>query len=327
MTVPIVLALRQQYPDLKISILSREFFRPFFNEIPEIIFHPIDPEYLNSGLSGLYKLFRKLSEYDIDAVADLHDVLRTKVLKNLFKASRIHNASIDKGRADRKKLVALSKKKLKPIKSIFQRHSDVCSSLGLPIDLSNVKLFRQKEISAEVVEITGNKNSKWIGIAPFATYKTKVYPLNKMEQVIKGLEKKGHQIFLFGGGKKETESLDKISSSFKNCVNIAGRLSFQHELELISNLDLMVSMDSGNGHMAALFGVPVITLWGNTHPYAGFVPFGQPLENSITADLNQYPFIPTSIYGNKIIPGYEDCMQSIESNTIVQKINRLLEAG
>lgn len=327
MIVPVVLALRQQYPDLKISILSRAFFRPFFNEIPNINFYPIDPEYLNSGIAGLYKLFRKLSKFDIDAVADLHDVLRTKVLKNLFKARGIHAESMDKGRAERKKLVVSGRKKLQPIKSIVARHADVCNSLGLPIDLKKVRLLEQKTISKEVTEITGEKKNKWIGIAPFATYQTKVYPLEKMQQVINDLEKNGHQIFLFGGGKHEIESLENIASSSKNCLNMAGKLSFQQELELISNLDLMVSMDSGNGHMAAMYEVPVITLWGNTHPYAGFVPFRQPLENSLISDLNKYPFIPTSIYGNKIIPGYEDCMKSIETDSVVNKINRLLKAS
>ncbi|WKK65831.1 glycosyltransferase family 9 protein [Lutimonas zeaxanthinifaciens] len=325
MTVPIVLALRQQYPDLKISILSRAFFKPFFDEIPEIKFYAIDPEYLNSGIPGLYKLFKKLSKYDIDAVADLHDVLRTKVLTNLFKARGVHAVSMDKGRADRKKLVAIGEKKIKPIKSIFDRHADVCNSLGLPIDLSKVKLLEQKSMSPEVAIITGEKKNKWIGIAPFATYQTKVYPMEKMEQVILGLQKNGYQIFLFGGGKNEIEPLEKIASSSKNCINMAGKLSFRRELELISNLDLMLSMDSGNGHMAAMYEIPVITLWGNTHPYAGFVPFRQPLENSLTSDLSEYPFIPTSIYGDKIIPGYEDCMKSIDTTTVVEKINNILK--
>ena len=62
-------------------------------------------------------------------------------------------------------------------------------------------------------------------------------------------------------------------------------------------------MDSGNGHLAAMYGIPVITVWGVTHPYAGFAPFLQPEENSITADREQFPLIPTSVYGNKVWGG------------------------
>ena len=92
----------------------------------------------------------------------------------------------------------------------------------------------------------------------------------------------------------------------------------------MSNLDLMLSMDSGNGHMAAMFGVPVITMWGNTHPFAGFVPFRQPIENSLLPDTETYPFLPTSVYGNKIVPDYTDCMKTIQPETVANKIKRIL---
>ena len=85
-----------------------------------------------------------------------------------------------------------------------------------------------------------------------------------------------------------------------------------------------MAMDSGNGHLAANYDIPVITLWGVTHPYAGFVPFGQPMEHQIVSDRKQYPLIPTSIYGNKFPEGYENVMRSIEPNTIVQKVERVL---
>ena len=120
------------------------------------------------------------------------------------------------------------------------------------------------------------------------------------------------------------EQLKSMASVSSNCVNIAGTLTFQQELDLISNLDLMLSMDSGNGHMAAMFGVSVITMWGNTHPFAGFVPFRQPIENSLLPDMEKYPFLPTSVYGNKIVPGYTDCMKTIQPEVVVKKINQLL---
>ena len=64
-------------------------------------------------------------------------------------------------------------------------------------------------------------------------------------------------------------------------LNIAGKLSFKEELELIRSLDVMVSMDSGNAHLAAMQDVKTITLWGVTHPYAGFAPFHQPEDYCI----------------------------------------------
>jgi ADP-heptose:LPS heptosyltransferase len=84
-------------------------------------------------------------------------------------------------------------------------------------------------------------------------------------------------------------------------------------------------MDSGNAHIAAMLGVKVISLWGATHPYAGFAPFNQPLKNSLVADRNLFPKLPTSVYGNKIVPGYEDAMRTILPESVVRSVRSQLE--
>jgi len=111
----------------------------------------------------------------------------------------------------------------------------------------------------------------------------------------------------------------------KNVISVAGKIKFQQELQLISNLDVMLSMDSGNAHIAAMLGIQVVTLWGATHPYAGFMPFNQPFENALVADRNQYPLLPTSVYGNKKVEGYENAMRTILPEAIVQKIASVLK--
>jgi ADP-heptose:LPS heptosyltransferase len=143
-----------------------------------------------------------------------------------------------------------------------------------------------------------------------------------MTEVIEKLARNSeYKILLFGGGKKEIEILNSLSAPFKNVINVAGKIKFQQELELISNLDVMLSMDSGNAHIAAMLGVKVVTLWGATHPYAGFLPFNQSLKNALTSDRNQYPKLPTSVYGNKIVEGYEDAMRTITTESIVNLLN------
>jgi ADP-heptose:LPS heptosyltransferase len=106
----------------------------------------------------------------------------------------------------------------------------------------------------------------------------------------------------------------------------AGKLSLEEELALISNLDLMLSMDSGNAHLAAMLGVKVITIWGVTHPFAGFAPFNQPDDYALLADRNLFPLIPTSIYGNKFPEGYENAAGSISFEAIVAKVKSTIPA-
>ena len=146
-----------------------------------------------------------------------------------------------------------------------------------------------------------------------------------MQDVINKLaENNNNKIFLFGGGNKEIEILNQFASQKENVITIAGKLKFEEELKLISNLDIMLSMDSGNSHIAAMLGIKVITLWGATHPYAGFLSFNQPMDSALVSDREKYPLLPTSVYGNKKVEGYEDAMRSISVESVVKKIEHSL---
>ena len=86
----------------------------------------------------------------------------------------------------------------------------------------------------------------------------------------------------------------------------------------------MLSMDSGNAHMAAMLGIKVITIWGVTHPYAGFAPFNQPEDNTILSNREQFPKIPTSVYGNKYPIGYREVTRSIHPENVLAKIESII---
>ncbi|WP_281309484.1 glycosyltransferase family 9 protein [Flavobacterium flavigenum] len=322
MTVPVLRAFLKQYPTVKLTVISRPFFKPFFDGIPNLEFFVFDEKERHKGFRGLLRLFRDLKKLQIDAFADLHNVLRSKVVSLLFALSGKKRATVDKGREGKKELTRAENKIFKQLPTMFERHTKVFDELGFPLDLSNPEFPEKAILSAEITDLIGQNYQKLIGIAPFAQYDSKVYPLDLMQEVISKLaENKDQTILLFGGGKKEIEILDSLSKPFENVINVAGKIKFQQELQLISNLDIMLSMDSGNAHIAAMLGVKVVTLWGATHPYAGFLPFNQSLNNALTSDRNLYPKLPTSVYGNKIVEGYENAMRTITSESIVNLLN------
>lgn len=329
MTVPVLRAFVKQYPGIKITVISRPFFKPFFEGIPNVSFFVFDENDRHKGLFDLIRLFKDLKHLEIDAFADLHNVLRSKIIRTLFALSGKKVASVDKARAEKRALTRAENKIFKPLPSIFERQVKVFSALGFTVDLSHPVFPERTDLDQEISEVIGGVplavGTKLIGIAPFAQYDSKVYPLDLMTEVINQLsENPKYIIVLFGGGKKEIEILDSLSLNKKNVINAAGKIKFQQELKLISNLDVMLSMDSGNAHIAAMLGVKVITLWGATHPYAGFSPFNQPFENALVSDRNQFPKLPTSVYGNKKIEGYENAMRTISPEQIVVKIQSQL---
>lgn len=323
MTVPILRAFSFQYPEVKITVVSRPFFKPFFDGITNLDFVEVHVNGKHKGLLGLLRLYNDLKKCNIDAVADLHNVLRSKIIRGLFAVNGKKVAFTNKGRKEKKALTRLKNKIFKPVKAMFERHCDTFTKLGFSIDLSQSVFPEKAKLNQEVVQITGEKTQKWIGIAPFAQYESKVYPLDMMQKVIDGLATAENKIFLFGGGKEEIQKLNTLKKEHPNVIVVAGKIKFQEELDLISNIDVMLSMDSGNAHIAAMLGINVITLWGATHPYAGFKPFNQPIESCITADREIYPLLPISVYGNKRVEGYEDVMRTISPDVVIQKIKEL----
>ncbi len=325
MTVPVLRALVQQHPNVRVTVISRPFYKPFFESIPNVDFFAFDALGKHKGVLGLLQLYWDLKPLKIDFFVDLHNVLRSKFIRSRFALKGTKVAATDKGRTEKKELTRSGNKIFKPLPTMFERHAKTFERLGFPIDLSQPIFPPKQKLDTQVLNLIGDENKILIGIAPFAQYDSKVYPLDLMREVVLELSNnKGYTLLLFGS-KQEIPSLNTLSKDIDNAVVVAGKLNFKEELQLISNLKLMLSMDSGNAHLAANYGVPTLTLWGATHPFAGFAPFNQPLENCLTSDREKFPFLPTSVYGNKKVAGYEDAMKTITVDSIVKRINNLVK--
>lgn len=319
MTVPVVSSLARQYPDLRITVLSSPFARTFFEGLaPNVGFMAADfkNEYL--GLKGLNTLYKRLAAKHFTDVADFHDVLRSKYLRMRFALDHYHVAHIDKHRKGKRQLSAPEGKKvMKRQPTSFQNYADVLAELGLPVKIEFEKL---QSIAGETIDYSPRKG---IGIAPFAAHMGKVYPVREMEKVIQQINAymPDEQIYLFGG-KSEMVLINEWCNDYKNCINASARMgSLSNEIKLMATLRCMVSMDSANMHLASLVGTPVVSVWGATHPYAGFLGWNQSEDNAVQLPL---PCRPCSVYGNKpCLRGDYACMSMITPEMIVEKIAKI----
>ena len=318
MTVPIVRLVQRDFPATKISILTKPGYIEIFREFKKANIIAIDLEEKHKGLLGLVKLYYELKQLGIDAVIDLHGVLRTNFLKFLWGKSFYQ---IDKGRNEKEKLI--KGKHFKQLKTTHQRYSDVFKNINYNLNFSNIVFPKKTNLSGHAITNKIDFNKKLIGIAPFAKHKAKTYSLEQMKEVMRSISKE-YTILLFGGGESEVKQLKTISEENENIFSLAEGFMLSDQLDFISNLDLMISMDSANGHLAAMYGVKVLTIWGVTHPYAGFAPFNQSSKYSILIDKNRYPKIPTSIYGNKSPEEYKQAINSITPEEIIKKIEEII---
>lgn len=325
MTVPVVYSLAKQYPNLRITVLSQKFARPFFEHMPHNVgFMEADLKKEYHGVKGLNALYRRLMAKNFTAIADLHSVLRSKYLRMRFNIDRFNVAHIDKHRSGRRMITSEKDKKLVQLPTSFQNYADVFEKLGYPIKTEFESIFQDGGGELSSLPDTFHNKQKdeiWIGVAPFAAHKGKIYPKEKMEEVLSILSEKYPEgrIFLFGGGKKETAVMDEWISRNGKLENASALLNgFSNELILMNHLDVMISMDSSNMHLASLVGTPVVSIWGATHPFAGFLGWGQDMSNVVMLDM---PCRPCSIYGNKeCIRGNYPCMADIQPQMITDRI-------
>ena len=339
MTVPVVYSLAKQYPHIRITVLSRPFARPFFTDLaPNIGFMEADIKGEYKGIKGLNALYRRLVAKQFTVIADLHSALRSDYLRMRFNLDNFKVAHIDKHRKGKRKLIAANNKQFVQQPTSFQNYADVFARLGYPVDLDFTSIYGEgkgdltslpEQIFTDqegIIHKPGENAAPWIGIAPFAAHKGKIYPMEKMETVILQLIHSYPQarLYLFGGGKDETPIMNEWAGKYPQVINASAQLSgLSQELNLMSHLDVMLSMDSGNMHLASLVHTPVVSVWGATHPYAGFMGWNQNILHAVQIDL---PCRPCSIYGNKpCMRGDYACLNKIEPEMIVERIKKLLK--
>lgn len=329
MTVPVVYSLARQYPHVRFTMLSRPNAQPFFEGLaPNVSFMGADIKEEYHGVKGLNSLYRRLTAKNFTAIADLHNVLRSDYLRMRFNIDRYKVAHIDKHRNGKRKLIAKTGKVLVQQPTSFQNYADVFAKLGYPVKLEFSSVFPKEGGSLRLLpEAIGEKKAfqQWVGIAPFAAHAGKIYPTDRMEQVADIISRRhpSCRIFFFGGGDKEMALINAIVDKHPNCTNASAALGgLRQELILMSHLDVMVSMDSSNMHMASLVNCPVVSVWGATHPFAGFVGWGQRQTDIVQTDMSCRP---CSIYGNKpCLRGDYACMVSILPEVIADKVETVL---
>lgn len=311
LAVPVLEAVAKAYPDKEFVLITKQEWAAVLPANNSFKTEAIDFKKDYKGIGGIFKLYQYLKKkYTPTAIADLHNVFRTKILRAFFALSGIPVATIEKGRAEKKALTRKHEKVLKQLPHATARYASVFAELGFPVGEDLLKTGEYWKVVSTHHPI--------IGIAPFAKWEQKVYPLPMMEKVIEMLDANGMTVFVFGGGKEERAIAEAWGGRFKN---LHSKISIpkEEELKALKSCSLLLSMDSANMHLASLMGVPVLSIWGPTHPFAGFTGFRQNPQFVIQDET--LVCRPCSAFGDK--PCFREqryCMNNISPETVVKKV-------
>lgn len=319
MTIPALYPVCRANPDTRFVMLTKKWPASMFHDRPDnLTVVGIDTKD-HKGLLGLLKLAARLrKEYNIDAVADLHNVLRSRIISFYMKLHGIPVQHLNKERSMRRNLV--KHKTDEPVTPTIDRYRLVFNELGLPAGKNFTCLFDGKELPVSSLVPAKEPGQRWIAVAPFSAHKGKEYPIELMEQVVAQLSQhENFWIFLMGGGKTEKLALRKMARGNKRIISMAEiKHGFLDEYALFGNCDLMLTMDSANMHLASLMGLKTVTIWGATSPACGFQGYGQNASNDIQLDMECRP---CSIYGERECR-YHDyrCLTRITPKFIVKRV-------
>ncbi|GAE63491.1 glycosyltransferase family 9 protein [Chryseobacterium indologenes] len=305
MTVPVFREFLEQNPGVEIIMVSRKNFEALFEGVPNLIFKGIDVDNYK-GIFGLRRLSNELiKEFNPDFIANLHDVIRTKIIDKFYRRKGLNVFKINKGKEEKDHLTDVWNLNKVPLKRTVERYADVFREMGFKVELSH-----------QLRPVSENKSG--IGFAPFAQHKGKMLPLEKSFELARILAKK-HTVYFFGGGKKETETLEEWENKIPNTKSLSGKLKLTEELIKISELEVMISMDSANMHLASLVGTRCVSVWAATHPYAGFLGFGQSEQDVV--QVKDLTCRPCSVFGDKeCYRGDWACLEEFNIQKIIEKI-------
>ncbi len=331
MTVPVVDTLARRYPTLKVTVLSRPTAAPLFAYMPaNVAFRGVDLESDYVGIEGLRRMFDELTASGVDALADFHGVLRTHYLRLLFRLSGFPTAVIRKGRFAKRRLVRHVPNAFVQLPTSVERYCRVLARLGFPVTPDFRSLFPKGQEpplppGCGVPEKASRET--WIGIAPFSAHRGKTYPPDMMEEVVGKLSAfyPDARLFVFSGDAEASPWREKWEARFPKLLFTSGRLGgLGGELALMSRLDVMVSMDSANMHLASLVAVPVVSIWGATHPFLGFLGYGQDTKYAVQVDLLCRP---CSVFGGRPCRrGDYACLTLIPPDSVVSRVVELLQS-
>lgn len=325
MTIPVIASFVNAHPEVHVTMLSTPKLEPLFQNIPNLSFMPVDTKGKYKGILGIFKLFRDLKKkQNFDMMIDLHDVLRSKILRTLFRLSGKRVFVIDKGRDEKKRLTQGTLNE--QLKTSIERYQETIEEAGFSFSLKKENFLPQEKLPlTEEAQrmVSGKGSTQWIGIAPFAQHDGKIYPIEKCEEVVKHFSNMENvQILLFGGGEKEKRILDEWAARYENTLSLVNRFKLTDEIGLIQNCAVLLSMDSANMHLASIVQTPVVSVWGATHPHAGFYGYGQKIEDAVQLEMECRP---CSIFGNKPCKwGDFRCMNQIRAEMIISKIEKYI---
>ena len=313
---PMLVRLKQRYPDAQIDMLAPPWTAALLRQMPEVnavITNPFPHGALN--LFARYRLGRQLR------TAGYHKAI---VLPNSFKSAlvpffaRIPQRTGFVGEMRYGLLNDTRKLKKSALPLMVERFAQLAEALGDAIQrpIPQPKLHVSAEQQRNTLKKFGlTVTQQSIAVfCPGAEYgPAKRWPVAYFAQLAQQMHAQGYSVWLIGSA-KDKEIGDKIVALGNgDCQNLCGATDLADALVLLSCADLVVSNDSGLMHLAAALDRPMLALYGSSSPR-----FTPPLSTQARVLKLELPCSPC--FKRECPLGHFNCMVKLTPHYVAQHI-------
>ncbi len=312
LTTPVVRALKTQLIDSEIHYLTKKKYEPILKSNPYV-----DKLFLFD--SDLNKLIGELRKEKYDYIVDLHNNLRTRIIKTSLPAKSL---SFNKLNWEKWLLVNLKIDKL-PSLHIVDRYLQTVKTLGVKADALGLDYFIEGKDEVPMDWLPETHRQGYVAYAIGAQHNTKKLPVPRMIELCDKINK---PIVLLGGP-EDAAAGEEISKFFERpgntgyeaglielnkktlIYNACGKFNLNQSASLVKKASYVFTHDTGLMHMAAAFKKEIFSIWGNTIPEFGMYPYRTKFTVLENKKLDCRPC--SKIGFDKCPKGHFKCMKEI----------------
>ncbi len=317
LTSPMLRVFKASYPDCQLHYVTRREFLPLLENDPHIDrLFAVDTA---DGRSGLRALNLQLSQEHYDAVFDLHNNFRSRILRNGV-STHIHR--INKRGFRRLLLLSAHFNTYRRIIAVPDRYIETAARYGIRPDTDGPRLYLTEDIrlSARMkLRAAGvDLHTAASGICPGAKHFTKRWPAEHFTELAKRMTADGEQLLIFGGSADGAAAAQIREAAPKRIVDLTGRLSLLETAAAMEHCRIIVANDSGLMHMATAMQRPVVALFGSTVREFGFFPYQSP---ATVLEVSGLPCRPCTHIGRDHCPkGHFSCLRGISPESVFEAV-------
>ncbi len=310
LTTPVIRIAKTQIKNAEVHLVTKKGFVSVVGANPYL-------DKIHAYEDDLKGLIGQLKRENYTHIIDLHNNLRSLKIKRSLTAP---NASFKKLNVEKWLAVNFKQIHKLPNVHIVERYLETLNSFSVSNDNKGLDYFIPEEELVAKASLPETHHNGFVAWVIGGSYATKMLPNEKIVETLRNVTK---PIVLLGGP-EDAENGKLIASKIgKTVFNACGKFSINESASLVQQADKVLSNDTGLMHVAAAFGKPILSFWGNTIPEFGMYPYmPKNPERSTIMQVEDLRCRPCSKLGFKKCPKkHFYCMNLLEKDKIVEWIN------